>query len=296
MGSIISHHNWLYDRLGVQIMSTVNPVGNGLTGASGTGNFAGNVSPSFTTPALGTPSAGVLSSCTAYAQSALTGLGTGISTALGINVGTAGSPVVNGGALGTPSSGTLTSCTGLPIAGSTGYGTGVATALAANVTGTGSIVLANTPTLITPVLGVATATSITFGAGVLSTYVTGTWTPVFTSDGGGTATYTVQQASYTKIGNRVMFDIFMVLSALPNAGNVTITGLPVTAGSTSSISMQCSALQVSVTSPLMGYVIAGGTVITLFTFATGSATQLTVGGCTSASQFIITGSYNAGGS
>jgi len=45
-------------------MSTVNPVGNGLTGASGTGNFAGNVSPSFTTPALGTPTAGVLTSCT----------------------------------------------------------------------------------------------------------------------------------------------------------------------------------------------------------------------------------------
>ena len=45
--------------------------------------------------------------------------GTGIVTALGVNVGTAGSPVINGGALGTPSSGTLTSCTGLPVAGIT---------------------------------------------------------------------------------------------------------------------------------------------------------------------------------
>ncbi len=43
--------------------------------------------------------------------------GTGILTALGVNVGTAGSPVVNGGALGTPSSGTLTNATGLPLAG-----------------------------------------------------------------------------------------------------------------------------------------------------------------------------------
>ncbi|OIQ67553.1 hypothetical protein GALL_508670 [mine drainage metagenome] len=33
-----------------------------------------------------------------------TGLGTGIATALGVNVGTAGSPVINGGALGSPSS------------------------------------------------------------------------------------------------------------------------------------------------------------------------------------------------
>ncbi len=162
-------------------MSTVNPVGNGLTGASGTGNFAGNVSPSFTTPALGTPSAGVLSSCTGYAQSALTGLGTGVSTALGINIGTAGSPVVNGGALGTPSSGTLTSCTGLPIAGTTGYGTGVATALAANVNGSGSIALTTGPTFVTPVLGAALATSINFGGSSLSTYTANT------SFGGGTS-------------------------------------------------------------------------------------------------------------
>ena len=37
--------------------------------------------------------------------------GTGVATALAVNVGTAGAPVVNGGALGTPSSGTLTNCT-----------------------------------------------------------------------------------------------------------------------------------------------------------------------------------------
>lgn len=43
--------------------------------------------------------------------------GTGVVTALGVNVGSAGAVVVNGGALGTPSSGTLTNATGLPIAG-----------------------------------------------------------------------------------------------------------------------------------------------------------------------------------
>jgi hypothetical protein len=42
-------------------------------------------------------------------------LGTGVQTALGINVGTAGSFVVNGGVLGTPSSGTLTNAIGLPL-------------------------------------------------------------------------------------------------------------------------------------------------------------------------------------
>lgn len=65
-------------------------------------------------------------------------------------------------ALGTPISGTLTSCIGLPIvAGTTGTltvargGTGVTTS-----TGTGSAVLSTSPTLVTPVLGVASATSV----------------------------------------------------------------------------------------------------------------------------------------
>ena len=49
------------------------------------------------------------------AVGSLTGLGTGVATALAVNVGSAGSFVVNGGALGTPSSGTLTNATGLPL-------------------------------------------------------------------------------------------------------------------------------------------------------------------------------------
>jgi hypothetical protein len=77
--------------------------------------------------------------------------------------------------LGTPQSGTLTNCTGLPLTtGISGLGTGVATFLgtpsSANLrsavtdeTGTGALVFANTPTLVTPVLGVATATSIATG-------------------------------------------------------------------------------------------------------------------------------------
>jgi hypothetical protein len=88
--------------------------------------------------------------------------------------------VVNGGALGTPSGGTATNITGLPIStGVSGLGTNVATFLAtpssANLaaaltdeTGSGAAVFANTPTLVTPTLGVATATSVaatTFSGG-----------------------------------------------------------------------------------------------------------------------------------
>lgn len=47
-------------------MTTINAVGNDLTGATGTGNFVGSTSPTLVTPALGTPSSGNLVNCTGY--------------------------------------------------------------------------------------------------------------------------------------------------------------------------------------------------------------------------------------
>ena len=79
---------------------------------TGTGSNVLATSPTLVTPALGTPSSGTLTSCTGLPISTgVSGLGTSVATALAVNVGTAGSPVVNGGVLGTPSSGTLTNCT-----------------------------------------------------------------------------------------------------------------------------------------------------------------------------------------
>lgn len=98
----------------------------GGAAAQGTGGIVRATSPALTTPNLGTPSAGVLTNCTgtaagltagvasAVAVGGITGLGTNVATALAVNVGSAGAPVVNGGALGTPSSGTLTNCDGSP--------------------------------------------------------------------------------------------------------------------------------------------------------------------------------------
>jgi hypothetical protein len=70
-------------------------------------------SPTLTTPILGTPQSGTLSSCTGLPISTgVSGLGTGIATALAINTGSAGAPVLFNGALGTPTSGTVTNLTG----------------------------------------------------------------------------------------------------------------------------------------------------------------------------------------
>lgn len=66
----------------------------------------------YQSQALGTPASGTLTSCTGLpVASGISGLGTGVATALAVNVGSAGAPVLFNGALGTPSSGTLTNCT-----------------------------------------------------------------------------------------------------------------------------------------------------------------------------------------
>lgn len=139
-----------------------------ISNETGSGALVFATSPTLVTPALGTPSSGVLTSCTGLPVSTgVSGLGTGVATALGANVGSAGAFVVFNGALGTPSSGVLTNCTSLPIStGISGLGTGVATFLATpsssnlrtavntagSVTGTaGSLVFSTSPTFTTSI-------------------------------------------------------------------------------------------------------------------------------------------------
>lgn len=96
----------------------------GTTGTTST-NIVYSTSPTLITPALGTPSAAVLTNATGLpVASGISGLGSGVATFLA-----------------TPSSANLISAV-------------------TDETGTGALVFANTPTLVTPVLGVASATSI----------------------------------------------------------------------------------------------------------------------------------------
>jgi len=119
----------------------------------------------------GTVNSGTSGQLTYYAATGTavsgTTTGTGVVTALGVNTGSAGAFVVNGGALGTPSSGTLTSATGLPVStGISGLGTNTATALAVNVGSAGAFVV-NGGVLGTPSSGTLTnATGLPLTTGV----------------------------------------------------------------------------------------------------------------------------------
>jgi len=252
--------------LAIGLSGTALPVVNGGTGL--TSGTSGGVPYYLASGTLASSAALAASSLVvgggAGVAPATTTTGTGVITALGVNTGTAGAFVVNGGALGTPSSGTLTNATGLPLT------TGVTGALPIANGGTGQTTASTAFNALSPV---TTTGDLILGNGANSAtrLPIGTNGQILTSDG-STAAWGSKISAGTMVTLTTQATVdFTSLPSWVKRVTVMANGISLTGTDTPQIQLGYGATPTYVTTGYSG----GGQ--TLTTTPTSGAAQLGVG-------------------
>ncbi len=128
----------------------------------------------------------------------------------------------------------------------------------------------------TGTLTFANSQGVRFGNETLNAYDEGTFTPTIVGvSSAGSATYSAQTGRYTRIGNRVFFDISIAWTGHTGTGAMRIGGLPVTPNASTLSSVyfgNVDSVVLGAGNYLTGYVRNDGTQITLATASLGTST------------------------
>ena len=228
----------------------------------GTANTYGSATqtPVFTTNASGQVTA-VTNTTITPAVGSITGLGTGVATALAVNTGSVGAFVVNGGALGTPSSGTLTNCTFPTLNQNT---TGYAASLGGGAIG--SLPYQSAVNTTTFLVAGTNGQVLTLAAGV----------PSWATPSGGTVTSVSGTGSVNGI---------TLTGTVTSSGSLTLGG---TLGSIANSQLTNSSITFGATAAALGTTVSGFNAVSIgaTTASTGAFTYLSTNSSTSTTPTI----------
>jgi hypothetical protein len=130
-------------------------------------------------------------------------------------------------------------------------------------------------------------------ANTLDDYEEGTFTPaIYGTSTAGTGTYSRQTGTYTKIGNRVYFSIYIIWSAHTGTGDMNINGLPFTSNSSnfSPCALRLNNLTLTSLNVLSPWVVDNTATVSLQQYPTGGGTSNAVAMDTSA-ELSVSGHY-----